>query len=58
MKVEFYKHNLDDQDIQRLDEACRGVMLTTGAEVKAYLEYSAKFFVTLAPGAGPALWLG
>src|SRR5689334_9817893 len=32
------------------DNTLEAVMLT-GAEVKAYLEYSAKYFVTLAPGA-------
>src|SRR4051812_41250647 len=38
MKVEFYKHNVDDADIQRLVDACRGVMLTTGAQVKEFEE--------------------
>ena len=32
------------------DNTLEAVVLT-GAEVKAYLEYSAKYFVTLAPGA-------
>jgi dTDP-4-amino-4,6-dideoxygalactose transaminase len=43
VKVEFYKHNLDDEDVRRLAEACRGVMLTTGAEVKAFEERFAAY---------------
>jgi len=43
MKVEFFKHNLDEDDIRRLAEACRGVMLTTGAEVKSFEEHFAAY---------------
>ena len=32
MKVEFYRHNLDEEDIARLVEVCRGVFLTTGQD--------------------------
>lgn len=43
MKVEFFKHNLNDEDIRRLADACRGNMLTTGAEVKAFEERFAAY---------------
>jgi dTDP-4-amino-4,6-dideoxygalactose transaminase len=36
MKVEFYKHNVDDTDIARLVEVCRGVFLTTGQQTKEF----------------------
>jgi dTDP-4-amino-4,6-dideoxygalactose transaminase len=36
MKVEFYKHNVDDADIARLVEVCRGVFLTTGQQTKEF----------------------
>lgn len=38
MKVEFYRHSLAEEDIQRLAEVCRGVFLTTGKEVKEFEE--------------------
>ena len=38
MKVEFYRHNLDEEDIARLVEVCRGVFLTTGQDVKRFEE--------------------
>jgi dTDP-4-amino-4,6-dideoxygalactose transaminase len=38
MKVEFYRHNLEEEDIARLVEVCRGVFLTTGQDVKAFEE--------------------
>jgi len=38
MKVEFYRHNLQEEDIARLVEVCRGVFLTTGQDVKAFEE--------------------
>jgi dTDP-4-amino-4,6-dideoxygalactose transaminase len=38
MKVEFYRHSLDEEDIQRLAEVCRGLFLTTGKEVKEFEE--------------------
>jgi UDP-4-amino-4-deoxy-L-arabinose-oxoglutarate aminotransferase len=43
MKVEFYKHNLDEDDIRRAVEVFRGVMLTTGKDVKAIEEAIAKY---------------
>lgn len=43
MKVEFYKHNLDETDIARLVEACRGPFLTTGALVKRFEERFAAY---------------
>ena len=36
MKVEFYRHNLEEEDIARLVEVCRGVFLTTGQDVKRF----------------------
>jgi dTDP-4-amino-4,6-dideoxygalactose transaminase len=36
MKVEFYKHNLDDADIERLVQVCRGVFLTTGQQTREF----------------------
>jgi UDP-4-amino-4-deoxy-L-arabinose-oxoglutarate aminotransferase len=36
MKVEFYKHNVDEEDIARLVEVCRGVFLTTGQQTKEF----------------------
>ena len=38
MKVEFYKHNLEEDDIQRMVDVCRGVFLTTGQLTKAFEE--------------------
>jgi dTDP-4-amino-4,6-dideoxygalactose transaminase len=38
MKVEFYRHSLAEEDIQRMAEVCRGVFLTTGKEVKQFEE--------------------
>ncbi|WP_433302197.1 bifunctional metallophosphatase/5'-nucleotidase [Actinoplanes sp. CA-030573] len=49
----FPKGDVKIKDVAGLyiyDNTLEAVVLT-GAEVKAYLEYSAKFFVTLAPGA-------
>lgn len=43
MKVEFYRHNLDEQDIARLVEVCRGVFLTTGQDVKRFEEAFAAY---------------
>jgi dTDP-4-amino-4,6-dideoxygalactose transaminase len=43
VKVEFYKHNLDESDIARLVEACRGVILTTGGEVRKFEEQFAAY---------------
>src|SRR6188768_4255742 len=36
MKVEFYKHNVDEADITRLVEVCRGVFLTTGQQTREF----------------------
>ncbi len=36
MKVEFYRHNLTEEDINRLVEVCRGVFLTTGEDTKKF----------------------
>ena len=43
MKVEFYRHNLDEEDIARLVEVCRGVFLTTGQDVKRFEETFAAY---------------
>lgn len=43
MKVEFYKHNLDEDDIQRMVDVCRGVFLTTGQQTKAFEEAFAAY---------------
>ena len=43
MKVEFYRHSLAEEDIQRLAEVCRGVFLTTGKEVKEFEEKFAAY---------------
>ena len=43
MKVEFYRHNLEESDIARLVEVCRGVFLTTGLDVKAFEEAFARY---------------
>lgn len=50
MKVEFYRHNLDEADIARLVEVCRGVFLTTGQDVKRFEEAFAAYL-----GAGHAV---
>src|SRR5688500_9535009 len=36
MKVEFYKHNVDEADIARMVDVCRGVFLTTGQQTKEF----------------------
>jgi len=46
MKVEFYKHNLDEDDIARMVEVCRGVFLTTGQQTKAFEEAFAAYLGT------------
>ncbi len=38
MKVEFYRHNLEEEDISRLVEVCRDVFLTTGTVTKEFEE--------------------
>jgi UDP-4-amino-4-deoxy-L-arabinose-oxoglutarate aminotransferase len=43
MRVEFYRHSLAEEDIQRLAEVCRGVFLTTGKEVKEFEEKFAAY---------------
>jgi dTDP-4-amino-4,6-dideoxygalactose transaminase len=43
MKVEFYRHNLDEEDIAHLVEVCRGVFLTTGQDVKQFEEAFAAY---------------
>lgn len=43
MKVEFYKHNLEEDDIQRMVDVCRGVFLTTGQQTKAFEEAFATY---------------
>ena len=40
MKVEFYKHSLSEDDIQRVVEVCRGLFLTTGI-LGGYTTFSA-----------------
>ncbi len=36
MKVEFFRHNLSDDDIKRVERILHGVILTTGEEVKDF----------------------
>ncbi|MDP3716220.1 MAG: DegT/DnrJ/EryC1/StrS family aminotransferase [Acidobacteriota bacterium] len=43
MKVEFYRHSLDEADIARLVEVCRGVFLTTGQDTKRFEEAFAAY---------------
>jgi dTDP-4-amino-4,6-dideoxygalactose transaminase len=43
MKVEFYRHNLEEDDIARLAEVCRGVFLTTGQTVRQFEETFAAY---------------
>src|SRR5262249_958668 len=43
MKVEFYRHNVDEDDIAHLVEVCRGVFLTTGQDVKQFEEAFAAY---------------
>lgn len=43
MKVEFYKHNLDDADIERLVQVCRGVFLTTGQQTREFEQAFAEY---------------
>ena len=43
MKVEFYKHNLDEADIARMVEVCRGVFLTTGQQTREFEEAFAAY---------------
>lgn len=42
-QVEFYRHNLDERDIERLVAVCRGLFLTTGAEVRTFEEAFAAY---------------
>lgn len=46
MKVEFYKHNVDEGDIARLVEVCRGVFLTTGQQTKEFEQAFAAYMGT------------
>lgn len=43
MKVEFYRHNLTAEDIDRLVEVCRGVFLTTGKDTAEFEAAFAKY---------------
>jgi UDP-4-amino-4-deoxy-L-arabinose-oxoglutarate aminotransferase len=43
MKVEFYQHNLEEEDIARLVEVCRGVFLTTGQQTREFEEAFARY---------------
>src|SRR5687767_8109520 len=43
MKVEFYKHNLDEADIARMVDVCRGVFLTTGQQTREFEEAFAAY---------------
>lgn len=43
MKVEFYKHNLEEDDIARMVEVCRGVFLTTGQQTKEFEQAFASY---------------
>jgi len=43
MKVEFYRHSLDEADIARLVEVCRGVFLTTGQDTRRFEEAFAAY---------------
>lgn len=43
MKVEFYRHSLTEDDIQRLVQVCRGLFLTTGKETNQFEEKFAAF---------------
>ena len=43
MKVEFYRHNLEDDDIARMVDVCRGVFLTTGQQTKQFEERFASY---------------
>ncbi|MFZ5907512.1 MAG: DegT/DnrJ/EryC1/StrS family aminotransferase [Nitrospirota bacterium] len=35
-KIEFFRHNIDEKDIQRVRRVLRSIFLTTGEEVKAF----------------------
>jgi dTDP-4-amino-4,6-dideoxygalactose transaminase len=43
MKVEFYQHNLEEDDIARLVEVCRGVFLTTGQQTREFEQAFAQY---------------
>lgn len=43
MKVEFYRHNLQEDDIARMVEVCRGVFLTTGQQTRQFEERFAAY---------------
>lgn len=43
MKVEFYKHNVEEDDIARMVEVCRGVFLTTGQQTREFEEAFASY---------------
>jgi dTDP-4-amino-4,6-dideoxygalactose transaminase len=43
MKVEFYKHNVEEDDIARMVDVCRGVFLTTGQQTRAFEEALAAY---------------
>ena len=38
MKVEFYRHNIDESDISRVEDVLRSIFLTTGDVVLGNLE--------------------
>jgi dTDP-4-amino-4,6-dideoxygalactose transaminase len=46
VKVEFYRHNVDEDDIAHLAETCRTVFLTTGQETKGFEEAFAEYLDT------------
>ena len=43
MKVEFYKHNIEESDIANVAEALRGRFLTTGKRVERFEEDLARY---------------
>ena len=43
MKVEFYQHNLEEEDIARMVEVCRGVFLTTGQQTREFEQAFAQY---------------
>src|SRR4030042_3064153 len=43
MKIEFYKHNIDDIDIKNLVKVLKGIFLTTGKTVALFERKLAKY---------------
>lgn len=43
MKIEFYRHNIDENDITRVNQVLRSIFLTTGDQVKEFEDQLAAY---------------